>query len=173
MKPFRRKIFLAALGLTAATAVANTLIFAQKRRQEMAQFFGTDAAWILPYADKTVDFCKMQGWIPSVEIPHDRSFLTSSPSGRYAVKDLNEIKPEQYGLAIIDQALSKVAIAAPHDSGDTEVKWRPDEKYAVILHGLAMDDDLGTARIYVGNLATGKIIYLADSTRSNCHEGGW
>ena len=173
MRSFRRKIFIAALSLTSATAVASVLISVQKRRQEMAQFFGTDAAWIAPYADKTVDFCKIQEWIQSVEIPHGRSFLTSSPSGRYAVKDLNEIKPEQYGIAIIDQTLSKVAIAAPHDSGDTEVKWRPDEKYVVILHGVAMDDDIGTARIYVGNLATGKTIYLADSIRSNCHDGGW
>lgn len=173
MKTMRRKIFLSVIGLTAAIAAIYALIHVQKRRQEMNQFFGADAAWFLTFADKTIDFCKMQGWIPSVENPQDLGSLTFSPSGRYAVRDLNEINPEQYGLAIVDHTLSKVVIAAPHDSGDTEVKWDPDEKYAVILHGVAMDDDMNTAKIYVGNLSTGKIIYLAASTRSNCYEGGW
>jgi hypothetical protein len=173
MKAMRRKILLSVIGLTAAIAAIFALNHVQERRQEMNQFFGADAAWFLTFADKTIDFCKIQGWMPSVEIPQDLGSLSISPSGRYAVRDLNEINPEQYGLAIVDNTLSKVVIAAPHDSGDTEVKWIHDEKYAVILHGVTMDDDFGTARIYVGNLSTGKIIYLADSTRSNCFEGGW
>lgn len=169
----RRKIMTIGFGVLTLGVIGHTLFFKYQRHQALVAFFASDLAWAKPYADKTVNFCAVKEWRPSIESHQDRTLVDMSPSRRYVVRDLHKLSSDHFGLAIVEDASGKTAIIMPQTTGNSEVRWSADERYAVILQGVDMDNDLGVAKIYVGNLANGQIIYLADSTRSNCTEGGW
>ncbi len=164
---------LKAIGVFALGIIGFILLLRYQRHQELLNFFTIDHRWSRLYADRKLNFCEIKEWSSSVEGPKDLAVLDMSPSGRYLVKDLHKLSADHFGLAIEDGPSGKNVIVMPQANGGSEVRWSADERYAVILQGVESDNDLGTARIFLGNLANGEIIYLADSTRSNCAEGGW
>jgi hypothetical protein len=151
---------------------AYSMILSALKNRELQLFFSENLVWARAFADKEFDFCKFEDWRSSDRVKLGNEFLFTSPKQRFSLREEEASTSNFSNTKIVDLTSKKVALVFPHNSGSSEVKWDPEEKYTIALLGVSKDD-FGDAEIYIGNLRTGETMYLKDVVVSSCDNPGW
>ncbi len=160
-------IILAGLFIPAYSMISSAL-----KQRELLLFFSEDPQWGKTFAEKEFDFCKFEQWPSSLRIKLEDQFVFTSPKQQFAALQVESSVPNSSNTEIVDLVSKKVALAFPYNSGSSEVKWGPEEKYSIALLGVSKDD-LSDAEIHIGNLRTGKTMFLRTEAVSSCDNPPW
>jgi hypothetical protein len=171
MNSKRRKL-LYSMALVGLLLPAYSMILSALKNRELQLFFSENLVWASTFAEKEFDFCKFEEWPSSPRVKLGDDFVFTSPRQQFSLGEEEANIANFSNTKIVDLISKKVALVFPHSSGSSEVKWDPEEKYAIALLGVSKDD-FSNAEIHIGNLKTGKTMHLKDAKVSSCHNPGW